>query len=243
MLRAYRGLHRVGTTRRRHRRRTPTRPASTLPARRTPSAAGLRNRPRRIRRPRSRRTAPLPTDAVIRSAPARPDRRPAVHRLAVDVNNARSRWLALLLEVRRSPPPRRLDVDPSSTMHTTPDHRGATPSSSTSEAPSPPSTPKRPHTRDATSPTNSTSTPSGNDTSRSPPPNPPGHETSSPPSHRATQASTSTSSTATDQHRTAEAFTPTAYARLTQLQQQLDPDNLLAARAPTFNAPASSQQR
>jgi len=45
-----------------------------------------------------------------------------------------------------------------------------------------------------------------------------------------------------DQHRTAEAFTPTAYARLTQLQQQLDPDNLLTARAPTFNAPASSQQ-
>ena len=45
-----------------------------------------------------------------------------------------------------------------------------------------------------------------------------------------------------DQHRTAEAFTPSAYARLTQLQQQLDPDNLLTARAPTFNAPTSSQQ-
>lgn len=46
-----------------------------------------------------------------------------------------------------------------------------------------------------------------------------------------------------DQHRVGEAFTPTAYARLTQLQQQLDPDNLLTARAPTLNAPASSQQR
>ncbi|MGH9119305.1 MAG: BBE domain-containing protein [Acidimicrobiales bacterium] len=36
-----------------------------------------------------------------------------------------------------------------------------------------------------------------------------------------------------DQHRAAEAFTPTAYARLTELQQHWDPDRVLRTPVPT----------
>ena len=40
-----------------------------------------------------------------------------------------------------------------------------------------------------------------------------------------------------DQHRTADAFTPTAYTRLTDLERRVDPDHVLTTPVPTLNAP------